>query len=114
MFHHNFEIVELACLIQENHISNDCSNAWLKMSHYEQQAHCPDAQQPEWLYFSTMVLHSLTQDLECEDYCHTISVARVSWPGRVRREMQGGFGRRRVRYQIRKVEKGVGNVKGMK
>src|ERR1700761_271863 len=35
------------------------------------------------------------------------TVARVSWPGRSRREMQGGCGRRRVRYRIRKVEKGV-------
>ena len=36
---------------------------------------------------------------------------RVSWPGRVRREMQGGFGRRRVQYRIRKVERGAVNVK---
>src|ERR1700761_2790670 len=37
--------------------------------------------------------------------------ACVSWLGRVRREMQGGFGRRRVRYRIRKVKWGAVNVK---
>ena len=52
------------------------------MSHYEQRARSPSAQQPEWLYFSTMVLHSLTKDIERGGYCHTIqNLRRRAEPG---------------------------------
>ena len=71
-YHHNFRIVEIACFLNESYVWDDCSNALLEIAHFEKHVSSPLAENLDWLFLSSMVIHCLGKDMKRDAFCQMV------------------------------------------